>query len=255
MKEMMRSYINTKQDNWDILLPLLQFALNTAVNETIGYTPFFLEFGQRAVLPLEVHWDVVNQSSKKTMDYVKELRSNMKYIFQLVREKVGEAQHENREKSEEKAKERNLIKVGDLVVVKTEMKLKGLNRKLLPRYRRAIYKVIERPNEHCVKVWNIVTNRPIAGYVNVSRVKKYHTVTAEDVNVGWEVSKILAARETGGEREYLVRWDGFTERSNQWITEEELDAPQLVNEYSELDSVIRRRVRRIFWNEPDDEEH
>ena len=48
---------------------------------------------------------------------------------------------------------------------------------------------------------------------------------------GWEVSKILAARETGGEREYLVRWEGFTERANSWMTEENLDSPQLVNEF------------------------
>ena len=94
--------------------------------------------------------------------------------------------------------------------------------------------------------------------VNVARVKKYHTVTADDVPTEWEVSKVLAARETGGEREYLVRWEGFTERANSWMTEEMLDSPQLVNEYfraglgnpeEELEG-----MERVFWNEPEEDE-
>jgi hypothetical protein len=95
LKEMLRSYINEKQTNWDVLLPLMQFAMNTAMNETTGYTPYFLQFGRRAVLPVEVHWDVTIQLKKKARDYVRELKENMKSVFELVRERVKEAQKDN----------------------------------------------------------------------------------------------------------------------------------------------------------------
>jgi hypothetical protein len=40
MKEMVRAYINAKQDNWVQLLPLLEFAYNSSVHDSTGFAPF-----------------------------------------------------------------------------------------------------------------------------------------------------------------------------------------------------------------------
>ena len=46
IEEMLRCFIGKNQNEWDKLLPGLEFAYNNYVNETTKYSPFFLAFGQ-----------------------------------------------------------------------------------------------------------------------------------------------------------------------------------------------------------------
>ena len=46
MQTMMRAYIEDHVEDWDLLLPLIEFTLNTSINKGTGYTPFFLHFGR-----------------------------------------------------------------------------------------------------------------------------------------------------------------------------------------------------------------
>jgi hypothetical protein len=131
LKAAIRNYISEKQDNWDILLPLLQLALNTSHSRITGFTPYYLQFGRRAKLPLEVHWDVTMDLPKGTHQYVKMMRSNMKRVFQLVGKATKEAREANCKGTKEKLP--NHIKVGDIVALRSEGTVKGMNRKLLPK--------------------------------------------------------------------------------------------------------------------------
>jgi transposase InsO family protein len=47
-KDMLASYINDYQNDWDRFLPVIQFNYNTTVNMATGYTPYFLMFGRQA---------------------------------------------------------------------------------------------------------------------------------------------------------------------------------------------------------------
>ena len=51
LEQMLRFYVNYKQDNWDLLLPVLQFAVNNAEQASTGHTPFFLNHGRHPNLP------------------------------------------------------------------------------------------------------------------------------------------------------------------------------------------------------------
>jgi transposase InsO family protein len=48
VKDMLVSFINAFQNNWDKYLPLVQFDYNTTVNAATGYEPYFLMFGRTA---------------------------------------------------------------------------------------------------------------------------------------------------------------------------------------------------------------
>jgi transposase InsO family protein len=48
VKDMLVSYINVFQTNWDKYLPLIQYDYNTTVNIATGYEPYFLMFGRTA---------------------------------------------------------------------------------------------------------------------------------------------------------------------------------------------------------------
>ena len=47
-------YVNEKQDNWHRPLPAIMFAYNTRVHSTLNDTPFFLQYGRDARLPIDL---------------------------------------------------------------------------------------------------------------------------------------------------------------------------------------------------------
>jgi len=52
LKSMMACYANTKQDNWDVCMLLLQYAYQTSPQKSTGMSPYQVLFGQ-LVPPLE----------------------------------------------------------------------------------------------------------------------------------------------------------------------------------------------------------
>jgi hypothetical protein len=50
MEEMLRHYVNYRQNNWDEVLPALEHAYNNSINATTRQVPFELLYGQK---PLE----------------------------------------------------------------------------------------------------------------------------------------------------------------------------------------------------------
>ena len=46
MCEMLRHYVNAKHDNWDRLLPMVEFASNIAHSSVTGSIPFFICYGK-----------------------------------------------------------------------------------------------------------------------------------------------------------------------------------------------------------------
>ena len=46
VQTMIRAYITDHADNWDDLLPFLEFAMNTSQSEVTKHTPFYLHFGR-----------------------------------------------------------------------------------------------------------------------------------------------------------------------------------------------------------------
>jgi hypothetical protein len=45
LEQYLRAYINFRQNNWVDWLPLAEFALNNAVSEITGFSPFFANYG------------------------------------------------------------------------------------------------------------------------------------------------------------------------------------------------------------------
>jgi hypothetical protein len=77
LENMLRCFVNTEQANWDRVLPNLMLAYRSSIQESTGFSPFFLVYGQEAVLPIDLL--VPNNSDKKSISsYV----SSMKRTFQ-----------------------------------------------------------------------------------------------------------------------------------------------------------------------------
>src|SRR4051794_22627795 len=51
LEDMLRAFINYKQDDWDRLLPITEFACNNAPNTSTGMSPFKVNFGHDPLNP------------------------------------------------------------------------------------------------------------------------------------------------------------------------------------------------------------
>jgi hypothetical protein len=49
MEEMLRHYVNYRQNNWDEMLPALEHAYNNSINATTRQVPFELLYGQKSL--------------------------------------------------------------------------------------------------------------------------------------------------------------------------------------------------------------
>ena len=54
LEETLRHFIGEDQDDWDVLLPCAEFAVNNSYQASIGTTPFYLTYGYYPSVPLEV---------------------------------------------------------------------------------------------------------------------------------------------------------------------------------------------------------
>ena len=54
IEEMLRHYVNERQDDWDMLLPCCEFAVNDQYQDSIKTTPFFLNYGYHPTLPVDI---------------------------------------------------------------------------------------------------------------------------------------------------------------------------------------------------------
>ena len=55
VEAILRTYVNPEQNNWDVLLPLVEFAINNAYQASIKTTPFFLNHGDHPRTPTDLH--------------------------------------------------------------------------------------------------------------------------------------------------------------------------------------------------------
>ena len=53
VEQVLQCYVTTSQTDWDLLLPLCEFALNSTKSASTGYTPAMVLYGHEPVLPVE----------------------------------------------------------------------------------------------------------------------------------------------------------------------------------------------------------
>ena len=72
--EALRSFVNARQDNWDELLVIYEFAYNNSINDSTGETPFFLNHGRHPTIPALIGHP---SQSPAADDFVQHLRTSI----------------------------------------------------------------------------------------------------------------------------------------------------------------------------------
>ena len=70
LEDMLRHFVNPRQDDWDTLLPVLEFAINNSFQESIQDTPFYLNYGRHPRVPVDVRLPESNPMAYKYLDNI-----------------------------------------------------------------------------------------------------------------------------------------------------------------------------------------
>ena len=113
--DMLRAYCSSNIQDWEKYLPLVEFALNSAVSTSTQLTPFFFNYGRHPVYPF------ANASQLMVSDRedVNEILLRIQSAIQLAQAHLEEAQRRQKEVIGARRREHD-IQVGDKVYMSTK---------------------------------------------------------------------------------------------------------------------------------------
>ena len=246
IEDFLRHYVNASQDNWDDLLPVAEYALNNAYQESIKGTPFELNYGQHPLNPLLLATSKSGHS-RSQQPSVQAFHARMSTAMHKAKEALRQAQDRQKRYADEHRREVALV-VGQLVLLKTQ-NLKVLTsgtKKLLPRWV-GPFKVLEQLGPVAYKL-ELPANMRCHPVFHVSLLKPFRTDPGRfqpppppllvDADFEYEVERIVDQREIKSgrgsttKREYFVKWLGYGAEHNTWEPEGNLtNCQELIQQY------------------------
>ncbi|GBM20016.1 hypothetical protein AVEN_77935-1 [Araneus ventricosus] len=165
-------YVDVEQRNWDIILPFVTFAYNSAKQDTTRFSPFFLVHGRDIETPLDVI--LPHDTENHANNYVQQLITRAEEARQLAKLHILDAQAADKRRYDERHQPVN-YNVGDLVWVFTPVRKVGLSEKLLRRYFGS-YRITRHLSDVTYEVQSIEANyrrQSKKDIVHVLRLKPY----------------------------------------------------------------------------------
>jgi hypothetical protein len=222
LEETLRHYIDPSQTNWDQLLPMAEFAINSSINASTGETPFFLNYGRHPRTPAVRSLDFTVPAAASTAQTIENAIARAKACLNAAQQRQ-KAYHDQRRAD-------LTLTPGQQVLLSTKnIKVKtGGPRKLMPKWlgpfpvRKMVGAAAAElelpPSLRIHPTFHVSLLRPFRGDAPDSSIGP---VAAFEQGVPYyTVERILTHRDRkiGRKtvREYLVKWKDYTDEHNSW---------------------------------------
>ncbi|CAC5388204.1 unnamed protein product [Mytilus coruscus] len=129
LKNVIASYIDEGQTDWDEWLPFALMAIRSSVQETTGMTPNKLMFGREINIPLTLLHEPLPSTPPSHIEYIGKLQDNINKAYDIVRGHMRTQQKRQKVNYDMKQSGKP-YKENDLVWLFTPHKRKGLSPKL-----------------------------------------------------------------------------------------------------------------------------
>ena len=170
---LMRTFVNTKQTNWDKWLPSLVWALNTSDNHPLGYSSFLLVYGRLPVFPTEVTLPDTLAMPGTARDQLVDILDKQRIASEFAEEHL-KTQQQQMKAHHDKTSTTNPIQKGDAVFIyQPKIKVRKTKKKLQCNYH-GPYIVVDYSTPTTVVLKRLSDGKFLTKSVNVRRLKKGH---------------------------------------------------------------------------------
>lgn len=247
----LQAIISEHQRDWDKHLLRVEAAIRFSPSETTGVSPFAMQHGREAFLPIDRVLGAKNDARHHAdaPKAVLELAKDIEETLKSVRKNVQKAQEKQKKHFDKNRKDVDkLLDVGCQVLMKKRaVEFEGISSKL-QRAWTGPFRVIEKTSEVNRVIEHVNRqdgSKPIN--VHVSQLKPFikpreeRESTPED---HFEIQEIVGERERDGKVEYRVRWAGYSKRYDEWVTKDGLAAPDILRRWQERPTDKRREEKQ-----------
>lgn len=150
MMEMLRKCTKDGYEDWEEMLGHVAFAYRHSVNASTHETPYFLNHGRDAVMPIDTFLTPYSNEPITPQDYKSLTMKRLFDAFQLVRQNLEKAMRQQKKQYDKRAKDFE-YQVGDKVLLDVRAIKPGTSKKLYPRFR-GPYRITKVHNNRTVEI-------------------------------------------------------------------------------------------------------
>jgi Reverse transcriptase (RNA-dependent DNA polymerase)/RNase H-like domain found in reverse transcriptase/Integrase zinc binding domain/Chromo (CHRromatin Organisation MOdifier) domain len=238
LQDMLRCYVNPRMDNWDTLLPNVQFAYNSSHHSSIGMTPFKASMGfvPKSAISLPAPSTEVPAADQLTAE-MQQVVAEVQVSLEAARQR--QISYANAHRSE------LLFEPGQRVWLSTQnlkQKVRGNTSKLTPKYW-GPFLILRKVGPVAYEL-DLPSSMKVHRVFHVSLLKQYHEgmrigapppAVVYDDSVQYEVDAIMDHKEPRskrGKRRFLIKWLGYGHEHNSWEPEDNLEhSSEYLTEY------------------------
>lgn len=238
--QLLRTMVNSRQDDWESFLPLVEFHLNSVPRKGINKTPFEIDLGYQPTLTLA---NELLQHEGARHAAAEELMDNFKNTDLMIQNTIKEMrQEQNARRSENRA----ILKFekGDKVFLNTSH-IKEFCNKLAKRWLGPL-KILEVLKYDTYKLQFPPRFKKMHPVVHVSKLKparisdqqltktagNYENINEED-NETPTIEAIVDHRTRRNKLEFRVRFEDLAAAHDQWLPANAIPDPLLIKSYRE----------------------
>ena len=215
LEQYLRSYVNYEQDDWVPLLPMAQFAYNSADTSTTKVSPFYANYGYEPEAYREPIEGTEAQSATERATKIRDLQKELRQELLFVQERMTTYANKKRLKVP-------TLEEGDKVyLLRKNVKTKQPSDKLDYKKIRP-FQISEKLSDTNFRL-SLPTKMRIHPVFHISLLEpapanaRLETqVELENDEKEWEVEKIMDSRTHNADTEYLVKWKGYDDKDNTW---------------------------------------
>jgi hypothetical protein len=172
LAQALSKYINPKQTDWPRFLPGIQFAYNTTICPSTGYTPYQLTFGRPCRSPLDFSLHVPAEPTCTVAQHASSIANELEFAYRIAQEQLRLTRSHMKKRYDELAHDMN-YKVGDLVWILQSKKAgtQGQSKCLACPYYGPYY-IVQILAQKNIKVRSM-THQSVPIIIHVDRLKPY----------------------------------------------------------------------------------
>ena len=186
LKSLLTRYCSEHGKDWDTGVPFVLYAIRSTCQESLGYSPHELLFGNEVRGPLKLlkeSW-LNDDKSMSLSEYVVNLKAKLEEAHKIAKNNFGKAQETMKENFDQKAEIRD-FKVGDKVLL-----FLPTNKAPFQAKYEGPYEILSKENDVNYVIWT-PGKRKEKRLVHVNLIKPYHV---RDSQISLPVSKISLSK-------------------------------------------------------------